>query len=159
MSTVAAPVKASGVLKVEVRRVIRASRQRVFGAWTKPEEMRRWFAPGPMTVAAVETEPREGGAYRIEMKGSMDNLPENADRRSIASGEYTEIVPNERLRFTWRANWNPESESVVTIHLRDVEGGTELLLIHDRIDLESASSGYKQGWTSCVAKLDAYLGG
>jgi len=145
MSTVAAPVKASGVLKVEVRRVIRANRQRVFDAWTKPEEMRRWFAPGPMTVAAVEADPREGGAYRIEMKGSMDNLPENADRRSIAFGEYTEIVPNERLRFTWRPNWNPE-------------GGTELLLIHDRIDLESSCGGYKQGWTSCVAKLDAYLG-
>lgn len=36
---------------IEVRRAIRASRQRVFDAWTKAQELKRWHTPGPMTVA------------------------------------------------------------------------------------------------------------
>ena len=36
---------------LEVRRTIRATRQRVFDAWTQPEEMKKWTAPGPMVGA------------------------------------------------------------------------------------------------------------
>ena len=50
---------------VEVRRIIRVSRQRVFDAWTTPEELKRWHAPGPMTVAFAEMDLRVGGEFRI----------------------------------------------------------------------------------------------
>ena len=43
---------------VEVRRTIRAPRRRVFDAWTQAEELKRWHAPGPMTVALAEIDRR-----------------------------------------------------------------------------------------------------
>jgi uncharacterized protein YndB with AHSA1/START domain len=158
MGTLATPeAKAGENLKVEIRQVIRASRQRVFEAWTRPEEMRKWLAPGPLTVVAAETEVRTGGSYRVEMKGSMDGLPENAENRNSFRGKYTEVVPNELLRFTWRADWNADPESLVTVRLRDVEGGTEMTVTHEQIATEAARQGYTRGWASCLEKLEATL--
>ena len=154
-SMAAAEVKKGETYKVEIRRVIRASRQRVFAAWTQPQELRKWLAPGPMSVVSAETEARQGGRYRIEMKGSMDGKPEEAERRVAAAGVYTEIVPNELVRFTWRPDWNTDGESEVTVRLRDVEGGTEMLFTHERINNETSSQGYTRGWASCFEKLDA----
>ncbi|HZZ38414.1 MAG TPA: SRPBCC domain-containing protein [Acidobacteriaceae bacterium] len=158
MATVAtSEVKTGENLKVEIRRVIRASRQRVFAAWTNSEEMRKWMCPGPMSVVAAETDVQKGGRYRIEMKGSMDGLPENAENRNSFSGEYMEIVPNELVRFTWRADWNTEPASQVTVQLRDVEGGTEMVLTHEHISSADSCTGYTHGWTSCLDKLEATL--
>ncbi|MDB5876348.1 MAG: Activator of Hsp90 ATPase 1 family protein, partial [Ramlibacter sp.] len=52
---------------LEVRRTIRAPRQRVFDAWTKTEELKAWHAPGPLTVTLAEIDLRPGGKYRIHM--------------------------------------------------------------------------------------------
>jgi uncharacterized protein YndB with AHSA1/START domain len=158
MATMATDVKMGETFRVEVRRVIRASRQRVFAAWTNPEELRKWLAPGPMSVVRAETDTLVGGKYRIEFKGSMDGLPENAERRMAVAGEYTALVPNELVSFTWRPDWNPEDESTVTVRLRDVEGGTEMQFTHERINAETASQGYTRGWASCFDKLDAAVG-
>ena len=46
---------------LEVRRTIRAPRQRVYDAWTQAEELKRWHAPGPLTVSLVEMDVRPGG--------------------------------------------------------------------------------------------------
>ena len=147
------------LLRLELRRVIRASRQRVFEAWTRPEELRKWFGPGAMQVAEVEVEARTGGSYRIVMQGSIDGKPEMAERRVAALGKYTEFVPGELISFTWCPDWNMEDESQVTIRFRDVEGGTELHLVHERIGSENSCGGYNQGWTSCLEKLGNYLEG
>ena len=146
------------LLKVELRRVIRASRQRVFEAWTRPEELRKWFGPAAMHVAELDMDARAGGSYRIVMQGARDGNPAEAERRASAMGEYTAIVPGELLAFTWRPDWNQEDESLVTIRFRDVEGGTEVHLIHERIASQNSCGGYQQGWTSCLDKLDQYLG-
>lgn len=147
------------MLKVELRRVIHASRQRVFDAWTRPEELRKWFGPGAIQVAELDMDARAGGSYRMVMKGSIDGKPEDAGRRVGVLGEYTAIVPGELIAFTWKPDWNVEDESLVTIRLRDVEGGTELHLIHERIASQSSCGGYQQGWTSCLEKLGSYLQG
>jgi uncharacterized protein YndB with AHSA1/START domain len=156
-SMATAEVKKGENLKIEIRRVIRASRQRVFAAWTKPEELRKWLAPGPMSVVSAEAEAKVGGKYRIEMKGSMEGLPEDAERRTKVAGEYTALVPDEMVSFTWRGDWNTDPESQVTVRLRDVEGGTEMVFTHEQIASPENRTGYTQGWTSCFEKLDATL--
>lgn len=159
MSTVAIPeTQTSGTIKVELRRVIRATRQRVYEAWTRPEEIRNWLAPGAMAVTRAETNLREGGAYLFEMQGSVDGRPEDAERKVGVVGIYQALVPNELVSFTWRPDWNTEDESLVTVRLRDVEGGTEMLLTHERIGSKDTCTGYERGWTSCLEKLSGYLG-
>jgi uncharacterized protein YndB with AHSA1/START domain len=160
MGTVAIPEATAGQnLRLEIRRVIRANRQRVFAAWTDPEQIRKWMGPGMISVSEVQTDPREGGAYRIEMKGSVDGNPELSERRVPVEGVYTEVKPNELIRFTWKPGWRPGEESLVTVRLRDVEGGTEVLLVHERFADEQSRTGHAQGWKSSMDKLERSLAG
>lgn len=157
MSTATAERKGE-MQKLELRRVIRASRERVFAAWTRPEELRKWFVPGGIHVSEVDMNARAGGSYRIVMKGSMENKPEEAELLRGVVGEYTVIQPNELISFTWRPEWDNQAESLVTVRLCDVEGGTEVVLTHERIVSEMSCNGYQRGWTSILEKLGKYVG-
>lgn len=46
---------------LEIRRTLAAPRERVFNAWTRSEELRKWFAPGPLTTAVADVDLRVGG--------------------------------------------------------------------------------------------------
>lgn len=149
-------------LKLQLRRVIRASRERVFAAWTQPEKIEQWFGRGNMTRPEVQNDLRVGGAYRIEMKGpdaSCADPSKEADRScgSVASGVYRKIVPNELLCFTWKGDWLAGEETLVTVELRGVEGGTEVTLTHERFPTVESMGKHEQGWTACLEKLDHFL--
>ncbi len=158
MSTTMAETQKGATLRVEIRRVIRASRQRVFEAWTKPEEIRKWMAPGAMNAAEVESDGSNGGKYRIVMQGSIEGKPEDAERRVWVEGEYTAVIPNELVSYTWRPAWSPGEESQVTLRLRDVDGGTEIVLTHERFATIESRNGHERGWTNILDKLANYLG-
>jgi uncharacterized protein YndB with AHSA1/START domain len=138
-------------LKLELTRVIKASRQRVFDAWTRPEMIRQWFGPGRMTVPETETDARVDGAYSITMRGAME--PGGVENTGHVTGRYIRVEPYDLLAFTWTANWAPGEESLVTITLRDVEGGTEMKLVHEGFATEESQKGHTRGWTSGLEKL------
>jgi uncharacterized protein YndB with AHSA1/START domain len=136
-------------LKVEIRRVIKAPRSRVFASWTTPELMQRWFAPREMRLANASADLRIGGEYRIEMRG-VDNA------EYVATGVYRKIVPNELLSFTWGAGCDPGKETLVTITFRDFEHGTELILTHERFSSADAAARHERGWVGCLDKLEEF---
>src|SRR5438309_4398259 len=91
-------------------RVIRASRERVYQAWTDPQILTKWFGPAGIHCSHSEMDVRVGGTYRIEMSPNEPPAPgssgtECADRRSSATGIYTKVVPNELLQFNWHPQW------------------------------------------------------
>jgi len=151
-ATLAAPPLASAVPFVKQSRVIAAPRHKVYEAWIKPEIMQQWFCPKPGVIPSVALDAREGGAYRIEIPSAT--CDDRAAQSSIADGVYTEIVPNQKLQFTWRANWNPSDDSLVTVTFADAEGGTEVTILHERI---ANDGGYEQGWAKCLEALDAVI--
>ena len=106
-------------LKLEVRRVIRAGRQRIYEALTRPEEICKWFGPANVSVLHAEADEREGGLYNIATT-ACQIVPGQGETtmQSNVSGEYLNVIPNLLLRFTWRPQWNPDEESMVTIQLR-----------------------------------------
>ena len=78
----------------------------------------------------------------------------------VASGVYREIEPPRRLVFTWR--WEDgegpkEGETLVTVELHERDGGTELVLTHERFADTDARDGHEQGWTSALNRLEAHL--
>lgn len=75
--------------------ILAAPRDRVYQAWTDVAQIRRWFAPGDMRVPEAIADDRPGGRYRIVME-----RPDG--QQHIATGEYHDVVPNERLSFSWR---------------------------------------------------------
>jgi uncharacterized protein YndB with AHSA1/START domain len=133
-------------LSLQVTRMVKAKRYRVFDAWTKPELMHLWFAPGTMTVPHASADLRVGGAYRVEMQA-------DAEVTHIVSGVYQEIVPNELLRFTWGWQGGPDSQSVVTVEFRDADGGTEVILTHERLPDAESRDKHQHGWISCLENL------
>jgi uncharacterized protein YndB with AHSA1/START domain/predicted small metal-binding protein len=132
---------------LEVVRTLSAPPERVFAAWTRPEKIRLWFAPGDMTVPLATADVRVGGSYRIEMR-------EPGGSTYVKCGTYREIVPNERLVFTWADESEPSAESLVTVTFRDLGGKTELKIVHERLASEESREMHLQGWIGCLANLD-----
>src|ERR1700738_3199988 len=100
MATVAeqAVNKEQGSLKLELTRVIKANRQRVFDAWTRPEMIRQWFGAEGKMVAEVSADAKVGGAYGIAMTGNCDAEEGKAGeidmrRDSAVSGRYIKVDP------------------------------------------------------------------
>lgn len=149
----------SAGLRLQVSKVIRAKRERTFAAWTKPELMQSWFGSEQRVVSHVSADVRVGGEYRIEMtlKSAVEGQVNQSDV-AIMSGVYKEIVPNELLRFTWNGTWNPGEESLVTVALKDVEGGTEVTVTHERFATMQSMNGHEQGWLYALAKFDRVIG-
>lgn len=143
-------------LKLEITRVIKASKQRIFDAWTRPEFVRQWFGPEGKMCSAAETDPRVGGAYMLELKGSCDAGVEGGidmSRTSRATGKYVKVQPWDLLVFTWTGDWNPDEETLVTVALRDVDGGTEIKLTHERFATEASRDQHQHGWTGSMDRL------
>ncbi|HJQ10289.1 MAG TPA: SRPBCC domain-containing protein [Gemmatimonadaceae bacterium] len=134
---------------LQVRRVIKAPRPRVFEAWTKADEITRWHAPGPLTVSLAEIDARPGGKYRIHMR-----QPDGIEHK--VSGVYREVDPPKRLVYTW--GWegdHPVKDSVVTVEFLERGSGTEVVLTHEGFPTEKERDDHEKGWTSILEKLEA----
>ncbi len=138
--------------RLQLTEFIAASREKVYKAWTDPEWLSRWFAPGEMTVPLAEVDARVGGQYRIQMKNSKD------DETFTTRGEYQELVPNEKLVFTWGWEGPDRHESLVTVELRDKDSGTEMVLIHERLANAESAKSHTEGWQGCLANLAGRIG-
>ena len=87
---------------------------------------------------------------------SGDGPPESGDEHDV-SGVYRELVPNEKIVFTWAWKSTPERESLVTVSLKADGGGTLLTLTHEQFFDEDARDRHQIGWNGCLDKLVLYL--
>jgi uncharacterized protein YndB with AHSA1/START domain len=131
-----------GATSLELRRLLPATAEAVFAAWTDPELMGRWLSP--VGHAEVEVDLRVGGRFRVAMVGE--------GRRIEHTGEYLEISPPRRLMFSWRSPYTGPEPTVVTVELRPAEEGTELLLIHERLPEDQVES-HSGGWGRMLDRL------
>jgi uncharacterized protein YndB with AHSA1/START domain len=165
MSSVAAVqevVESAPALSVELTRVIRAARPRVFDAWTRPDVIRQWFAPEGKVTTAAETNPVEGGAYGLTFQGTMQDGAaarpnQSANHKASVRGMYTKVQPFDLIQFTWEAEWSAGESSLVTIHFREVAGGTEIRLMHEKFASVQSRDGHAIGWDGCLAHLAAFM--
>ena len=126
--------------------------EKVYRAWTDPEAIKRWWAPGghePVSLAELDV--RVGGRFRIVFGGADGKANECA-------GTYKEVVPNRRLVFSW--HWprsTPERVSLVTITFEAAAGGTQLGFRHEQFFDEAARDGHQRGWSAALQNLAAFL--
>jgi len=110
-------------LELEWTRTFNAPRHLVFGTWTKPELLTRWFAPEGWTLPVCEVDPRPGGAYRYVMR--RDN---GADM--VMHGVFQIVEPPDTFACTqaWQGfsevGWRPQDEATVTVTLTEQDGRT-----------------------------------
>lgn len=132
-----------------VRR-LNASPAKVYAAWTDPAQLVRWFGPDSGAVLSAEADARVGGRFNIVFC-TQDGEQHNA------LGEYIEVVPNEKLVMTWEWITMPERRSRLSLEMKAIAGGTELVLTHDQFFDEAARDAHREGWSGALDKLEAYL--
>lgn len=141
--------------KIVIKRTFDAPVEKVYRAWTDPAQMARWLSPNiRWNAPLVDIDSVSGGRHNITMRHS------DGEEMHIV-GRYTELVPDERVAFTWIWLEGPMSgqETLVTIELRGLPDGTELTLTHDRQPNATALEGASEGWTGCLDMLESYLAG
>ncbi len=128
----------------------KAAPSKVFSAWTDPEKVKHWMGPGEVKVLRVESDPRTGGRYRWIMQAP-------SGEEHDVSGIYREVIPNEKLVFTWAWKSTPERESLVTVTFKGDGDGTVMTLTHEQFFDEAARDRHQGGWQAAVEKMEAYL--
>jgi len=98
----------------------------------------------------AESDARVGGRYRIVMRSS------DGEEHDV-SGVFREVVPNEKLVFSWAWRSTPERESLVTVELKPDGSGTLLTLTHAQFFDEAARDRHQSGWSGGLDKLERYL--
>ncbi|MBK7207073.1 MAG: SRPBCC family protein [Elusimicrobia bacterium] len=128
---------------VRFHRVLKAPPERVYRAFTTPAAMAKWLPPHGFTCTVHHMEPQVGGTFKM----SFTNLT-NGQTHSFG-GEYLEMAPNERLRYTDRFD-DPNLPGVmqVTVSLKAVSCGTELHIVQegipDMIPVEMCCLGWQE---------------
>lgn len=135
-----------------VRRLIAASPERLFEAWTEPGRLLVWWGPGPVRCVGAEVDLRVGGRYRI---GNL--LPEGAIL--WITGEFLSVEPPHHLSYTWQLAGSSAGADVELVTVRfDPRGdSTEVCVTHERIADEAARKSHQDGWVGCLDKLAAYV--
>lgn len=105
--------------EIVMTRTFDAPRELVFEAMTKPEHMKEWWGPRGYTLPVCEIDLRPGGAYRFVSADAEGN--EYAFR-----GEYREIVPPEKIVWTFEFEGMPGNVSVDTMVLTEEDGKTTI---------------------------------
>ena len=101
-----------------IKRRFKAPPAKVFAAWTDPEKLKHWMGGREIASVTAQADVRVGGRYRIVMQKAGDG------EQHDVSGVYREVIPDEKLVFTWAWKSTPERESVVTITFKADNGGT-----------------------------------
>jgi uncharacterized protein YndB with AHSA1/START domain len=141
----------SDALSLVVRRTIRAPVERVFEAWTKADQIRRWWGPGPVTCLGAEVDLRVGGAYRIG-----NQLPDGTVM--WITGVFELVSPPRELVYSWSTAPDAPSSERVTVRFEPREGATEVTIVHERIPNGTSRDQHQQGWFGCLDGLERYLG-
>jgi uncharacterized protein YndB with AHSA1/START domain len=140
---------------LEIKRVMRAPRDRVYAAWTNAAELKQWFGPEGVGTREIIADARVGGLFR------WDLIDQEGDDVSIR-GQFLEVEKNRRIVFTWQfegdAKWK-DCVSIVTVEFDDAgEGETELRLRHEQLPDKDSRDAHNEGWKSVFDKLEKFLG-
>jgi glutathione S-transferase len=133
-----------------VRRTIRASAERIFEAWTQPEQLRAWWGPRPVTCSGAEIDLRVGGRYRI-----ANALPDGTT--VIIEGEFRDIQRPHMLVYTWRTGQGAEEPSLVTVRFQARGEATEVVVVHEKVPSAAVRDSHEKGWSGCLDGLEAFF--
>lgn len=127
-----------------ITRTFDAPRERVWRAFTDPDELEQWFVPEGMTAEVTDHELEPGGAMAITWT--------DGEQRIDNEGYYVEVIEHERLVSGEDIE---EGELRLTYEFRDVEDGTEVTITQEFPD--RVPDGAREGWTTILDNLPEVL--
>lgn len=145
-------------LDLLLEREVGVAPEAVWDAWTRPEQIVKWFTPAPWKTVDCEIDLRPGGAFRTVMRS-----PEGEEHPNV--GCYLEVVPVERLVWTsaLAPGYRPLSEPAgdlaftVVITLEPTPTGTRYRALAIHPDVETCrrhdAMGFHDGWGAALTQL------
>jgi uncharacterized protein YndB with AHSA1/START domain len=137
-------------LTFRLKKRFEAPREKVFGAWTKPEALKQWWCPEGWIPAEIEVDLRVGGAFRIGMRRLSGGMP------VYVRGTFQEVLPPERLAYTWQ--WENAFEEMpqtrVIVQFTELGTATELQLIHENLPEIPVCLHHRIGWIAAFERLE-----
>ena len=133
---------------VRLHRVLRAKPEKVYRAFLEPEAMAKWIPPYGFTCKVHHMDVRVGGSFKM----SFINF--SSGHGHSFGGEYLELVPNERLRYTDQFD-DPNLLGVmqVVVVLKAVSCGTEVSIEQSGIPEVVPLEMCYLGWQESLAQL------
>lgn len=130
-----------------------ASPARVFEAWTDPDIVVKWFGQRPNSLHSASIDLRRGGVWRF--------LKSKDEDKSVGfEGQYLDILPDEKLVFSWAhviAHANGEREATpysrVEVNFTPKGKGTYVRLVHSAVRDQDARRGIGGGWEAAFASM------
>jgi uncharacterized protein YndB with AHSA1/START domain len=145
-------VSAPGEFSVTVRREIAAPAEMLFDAWLDAESLGTWLRPRVVSETRAETDPREGGGFRIVMVQDGSDI--------LHHGTYREIDRPSRLVFTWSSPETSHRDSLVTVTFEALGSGSTIVEIHQvGLPDEESRAGHTEGWSDALAELESVATG
>ncbi|GLK74200.1 SRPBCC family protein [Ancylobacter dichloromethanicus] len=133
---------------IRLHRVLTAPAEKVYRAFLEADALAKWLPPNGFTCTVHHFEPRVGGTFRMSFRNFT-----TGDSHAFG-GDYVELVPGERLRYTDRFDDpNLPGEMEVTVTLKSVSVGTEIDIVQAGIpDLIPPEACYL-GWQESLRGL------
>ncbi|MDB5824225.1 MAG: polyketide cyclase [Herminiimonas sp.] len=133
---------------IRLHRVIKAPPERIYRAFLNADALSKWLPPNGFTGKVHHMDAKIGGSYSM----SFTNF--TTGHSHSFGGEYLQLVPNERLRYTGKFdNPNLPGEMQTTVTLRPVFCGTELIAVQEGIPEVIPSEACYLGWQESLTLL------
>jgi uncharacterized protein YndB with AHSA1/START domain len=133
---------------VKLHRVLRAPPERVYRAFLDADAMAKWIPPFGFICKVHHLDAKVGGTFRM----SFTNF--GTGNSNAFGGEYLELVPNERLRYTDKFDDpNLPGEMHVTVVLTKVSCGTEIAIVQEGIPEVIPTEMCYLGWQESLMQL------
>ncbi len=143
---------------IKLHRVLRASPERVYRAFIDPDAMAKWLPPNGFTGRVHQMDARVGGSYKM----SFTNFTTGGSHSF--GGEFLELVPNKRIRYTDSFD-DPSLPGTIqtTVTFEQVSLGTELNVVQegvpDAIPPEACYLGWQESLTLLAKLVEAEIPG
>ena len=133
---------------IRLHRVLQAPPERVYRAFLDANAMAKWLPPNGFTGQVHHLEAEVGGTYKM----SFTNF--TTGKSHSFGGEYVELTPNERIRYTDRFDDpNLPGEMMTTITLKKVMVGTELNIVQEGVPAVIPAEACYLGWQESLTLL------
>lgn len=139
---------------VTMHRVLKAPAERVYKAFINADALAKWLPPDGFTCRVHSLDAKAGGTFRMSFTSFASGYVHSF------GGEYLELKPSERIRYTDKFDDpNLAGEIVVTVDLKTVSCGTEINVtqegIPDMIPLEMCYLGWQDSMRQLAALVEA----
>ena len=133
---------------VQLHRVLRAPPERLYRAFLEPDALAKWLPPHGFTCTVEHLDARVGGSYRMAFR-NFGNGQSHA-----FGGEYLELVPGQKIRYTDRFDApGPAGQMTTTVVLRAVSCGTDVAVTQDGIPEVIPIEMCYLGWQESLGQL------